>query len=353
MTPEEVPTWLFENDPTRLEMLWRAADLTRQLYVGDEIHLRGLIEVSNVCQRSCAYCGIAACAPNVERYRMTQEDILECADKALEYGFGTVVMQAGEDPGITGEWMADTIRMIKDRTGLAITLSLGERSEADLSAWREAGADRYLLRFETTDEDLYRRIHPSLPGGVSDRLQQLMRMREIGFEIGTGVMVGIPGQTWETLSNDILTFQHFDMDMIGIGPYIPSPGTPLEGPLGEMLMVEAGTQQVPNDPLTTLKALALTRLVCPQTNIPSTTALATLDPNAGRANGLLRGANVIMPNLTQPKYRVLYQIYPGKAGLHETADITTAKIHAQIEALGRRVGQGPGTSPRLLNQDEA
>ena len=352
MTPEEIPYWLLEEDPIRLEMLWRAADLTRQLYVGDEVHLRGLIEVSNICQRSCAYCGIAACAPKVERYRMSQEDILECADKALEYGFGTVVMQAGEDPGITDEWMADTIRKIKARTGLAITLSLGERSEADLQAWREAGADRYLLRFETTDEDLYQRIHPSLPGGVSDRLQQLMRMREIGFEIGTGVMVGIPGQTWETLASDILTFQNYDMDMIGIGPYIPSPGTPLEGPLGEMLMVETGTQQVPNDPLTTLKALALTRLVCPQTNIPSTTALATLDPDSGRANGLLRGANVIMPNLTQPKYRVLYQIYPGKAGLHETADITTAKIRAQIEALGRVVGTGPGTSPRLTQQQE-
>jgi len=352
MTPEEIPQWLFEEDPLRLEMLWRAADLTRQLYVGDEVHLRGLIEVSNICQRSCAYCGIAACAPKVERYRMTQEDILECADKALEYGFGTVVMQAGEDPGITKEWMADTICKIKDRTGLAITLSLGERSDEELQAWREAGADRYLLRFETTDEDLYRRIHPNLPGGASDRIQQLLRMREIGFEIGTGVMVGIPGQTWETLSNDILTFQNYDMDMIGIGPYIPSPGTPLEGPLGEMLMVEAGTQQVPNDPLTTLKALALTRLVCPQTNIPSTTALATVDPSSGRANGLLRGANVIMPNLTQPKYRVLYQIYPGKAGLHETADITTAKIRAQIEGLGRRIGQGPGTSPRITQRYE-
>jgi len=353
MTPEEIPTWLLEDDPIRLEMLWRAADLTRHLYVGDEVHLRGLIEVSNVCQRSCAYCGIAACAPKVERYRMTQEDILECADKALEYGFGTVVMQAGEDPGITGEWMADTIKKIKDRTGLAITLSLGERSEEDLQAWQAAGADRYLLRFETTDEDLYRRIHPNLPGGASNRIQQLLRMREIGFEIGTGVMVGIPGQTWQTLANDIYTFQNYDMDMIGIGPYIPSPGTPLEGPLGEMLMVEAGTQQVPSDPLTTLKALALTRLVCPETNIPSTTALATLDPSSGRANGLSRGANVIMPNLTQPKYRVLYQIYPGKAGLHETADITTAKIRAQIESLGRRVGQGPGTSPRISHRSEA
>jgi len=346
-------TWLRVEEDDDLERLWEAADETRRLNVGEEVHLRGLIEVSNMCVRSCAYCGIAACAPKVERYRMSQEDILECADKALEYGFGTVVMQAGEDPGITGEWMADTIRKIKERTGLAITLSLGERDEADLRAWREAGADRYLLRFETTDPDLYRRIHPSLPGGVSDRIDQLMRMRDLGFEIGTGVMVGLPGQTWETLANDIWTFRDYDMDMIGIGPYIPSPGTPLDGPLGELLQVEAGTEQVPNDPLTTLKALALTRLICPETNIPSTTALATVDPGSGRANGLLRGANVIMPNLTQPKYRVLYQIYPGKAGLHETADITVAKIRSQIEALGRTIGNGPGTSPRITHRQEA
>lgn len=346
-------TWLRVEEDDDLERLWEAADETRRLNVGEEVHLRGLIEVSNMCVRSCAYCGIAACAPKVERYRMSQEDILECADKALEYGFGTVVMQAGEDPGITGQWMADTIRKIKERTGLAITLSLGERDETDLRAWREAGADRYLLRFETTDPDLYRRIHPSLPGGVSDRIDQLMRMRDLGFEIGTGVMVGIPGQTWETLANDIWTFRDYDMDMIGIGPYIPSPGTPLDGPLGELLQVEAGTEQVPNDPLTTLKALALTRLICPETNIPSTTALATVDPGSGRANGLLRGANVIMPNLTQPKYRVLYQIYPGKAGLHETADITVAKIRNQIEALGRTIGNGPGTSPRITHRQEA
>jgi biotin synthase len=311
------------------------------------VHLRGLIEASNHCVRNCAYCGIAACAPKVERYRLTREEILDCADRALEYGFGTVVMQAGEDPGIRGDWMADIILAIKARTGLAITLSLGERDETDLRAWREAGADRYLLRFETTDPELYPLIHPSLPGTLSDRIHQLLRMREIGFEIGTGVMVGIPGQTWATLANDIWTFRDYDMDMIGIGPYLASPGTPLEGPLGGTLRARAGEAQTPSDPLTTLKVLALTRLVCPATNIPSTTALATLDPASGRSDGLLRGANVVMPNLTPPKYRVLYQIYPGKAGLHETADITRAKIEAQIVALGRTVGRGPGTSPRI------
>jgi biotin synthase len=342
MNRDDILDWLLETDPARLADLWAEADAVREAHVGMAVHLRGLIEVSNHCVRRCAYCGIAACAPQVERYRMTGEEILACAQRAKAFGFGTVVLQSGEDPGLTLESMAEVIRTIKARTGLAITLSLGERGEAELRAWKEAGADRYLLRFETTDPELYRAIHPSLPGTVSDRLQQLMLMRDIGFEIGTGVMVGIPGQTWEALAEDIWTFRDYDMDMIGLGPYLPSPGTPLAGELGEVQRRRAGTRQVPNDESTTLKALALTRLLCPETNIPSTTALATLDPAAGRANGLTRGANVVMPNLTPPRYRELYQIYPGKAGLHETADITREKIEAQIHALGRSIGRGPG-----------
>ncbi len=342
MTRDEILGWLLETGPDRLEQLWARADAVRAERVGPAVHLRGLIEVSNHCVRKCAYCGLSACAPRVERYRMSREDILECARRARDFGFGTAVLQGGEDPGLTGPAMAGTIRRIKAETGLAVTLSLGERDDADLRAWREAGADRYLLRFETTDPALYRAIHPSLPGTVSDRIRQLLRMRDLGYEIGTGVMVGIPGQTWDTLADDIWTFRDYDMDMIGVGPYIASPGTPLAGELGEGLARRAGSRQVPADETTTLKAVALTRLLCPETNIPSTTALATIDPGAGRANGLLRGANVVMPNLTQPKYRVLYQIYPGKAGLHETADITREKLEAQIHGLGRTIGRGPG-----------
>jgi biotin synthase len=168
----------------------------------------------------------------------------------------------------------------------------------------------------------------------------------MGYEIGTGVMVGIPGQTWETLGNDIWTFREYDMDMIGIGPYLPSPDTPLAGPLKDDLMAPPD-RQVPNDELTTLKAVALTRLVCPDTNIPSTTALSILEPSAGRAHGLARGANVVMPNLTPPEYRVLYQIYPGKAAVHETADHLAAATVALIRRLGRTVGTGPGGRPRF------
>ncbi len=336
-----IRAWLTETDGAELDRLWRRADDVRHERVGDAVHLRGLVEISNYCVRHCTYCGIAACAGPLPRYRMTKDEILACARQGRGFGFGTVVLQGGEDPGVTGPFVAEVVRAIKDETGAAVTLSLGERSETDLRSWQDAGADRYLLRFETTDPDLYRAIHPSIPGTLSDRLAQLERMRALGFEIGTGVMVGIPGQTWDTLANDIWTFRGYDMDMIGIGPYLPSPRTPLAGPLQDELLAAPG-DQVPNDELTTLKAVALTRLVCPDTNIPSTTALSIMDPAAGRANGLTRGANVIMPNLTPPHYRVLYEIYPGKAAVHETADQLAEHVFRLLASLGRTVGTGPG-----------
>ena len=353
MHRDEILSLLMETDAARLAALWARADAVRRTHVGDAVHLRGLIEVSNICVRHCAYCGIAACAPGVERYRMSQEEVLACAGQARAFDFGTVVLQAGEDPGLTRHWVAETIRAIAQRTGLAITLSLGERPVDDLRTWLDAGADRYLLRFETTDHALYERIHPSFPDAVSDRFAQLRRMRALGFEIGTGIMVGLPGQTWDTLANDVLAFREHDMDMIGLGPYIPSPGTPLHGPLGDALRRQAGTAQVPNDALATLKVLAVTRLICPDTNIPSTTALSTIDPTAGLANGLRCGANVLMPNLTPPRYRALYRIYPGKAGVSVSDAISAAALHAELAALGRFPGTGPGTSPRRSHRASA
>jgi biotin synthase len=338
---DAVRGWLMERDDAVLGRLWQRADEVRRARVGEAVHLRGLIEITNYCVRHCTYCGIAACAGPLARYRMTHDEILACARQGRDFGFGTIVLQGGEDPDLTGVFVEGVVRAIKAETGLAVTLSLGERSLDDLRAWREAGADRYLLRFETTDAALYARIHPSLPGDASDRFAQLRRMREMGYEIGTGVMVGIPGQTWDTLADDIWAFRDYDMDMIGIGPYLPSPRTELGGALGRELSAPPG-DQVPNDERTTVTAMALTRLVCPDTNIPSTTALSILDPAAGRVNGLCRGANVIMPNLTPPQYRILYEIYPGKAGVHETADVLKDQVIGVIGRIGRTVGSGPG-----------
>jgi len=336
-----VKAWLREQDPAALAFLWSEADRVRKARVGDDVHLRGLIEVSSHCIRHCLYCGLRAPARDLDRYRMEAEEIFASAQEAFRLGYGSVVLQAGEDPGLTRDFIAGIVRAIKRDTPLAVALSLGERSDEDLRAWRAAGADRYLLRFETSDPELYRRIHPSLPGVPSDRFAQLERMRSMGYEIGTGVMVGIPGQTWDTLAADILRFRDFDMDMIGVGPFLPSPRTPLGGPEAAAFLA-ASEEQVPNDELTTLKAVALTRLVCPDSNIPSTTALATLDRAQGREFGLMRGANVVMPNVTPVEYRIRYEIYPGKACVNETATACQGCLDGRIRSLGRRLGKGPG-----------
>ncbi len=359
--------WLKEDDPEQLEELWREADQTRRRHVGDAVHLRGLIEISNHCVRQCWYCGLRAENRVLTRYRMTQYEVLVCAEKALAYGYGTVVLQAGEDYGLTREWVAELVRKIKGRTGLAVTLSLGERPEADLVAWREAGADRYLLRFETSDPALYTAIHPPGPrqsaaaSHPSDRIALLLRLRELGYEIGSGIMVGIPGQTYASVANDILLFRDLDLDMIGVGPYIAHPNTPL-GKTAVMSGDPGGAhssakehrraganasrseknEQVPADELMVYKVIALTRLLCPQANIPSTTALATVNKESGRELGLMRGANIVMPNLTSPEYRVLYEIYPNKACINETADMCHSCLRGRIEAIGRIVGTGPG-----------
>lgn len=346
----EIVAWLRETDPGRLADLWQQADLTRQKYVGGEVHLRGLIEISNYCIRLCAYCGLRAPNQDLKRYRMTADEILACAQQAVGFGYGTVVLQAGEDPGLTRDLIADVIRRIKAETLLAVTLSLGERSDEDLVAWRAAGADRYLLRFETSDSTLYNHIHPPRPGTSSDRIAMLRRLRELGYEVGSGVMVGIPGQTYDMLARDIDTFRELNLDMIGVGPYLPHPQTPLGADEPQLALDD---QQVPNNELMTYKTMALTRLACPRANIPSTTALATLNKAQGRELGLVRGANIVMPNLTPPQYRVLYEIYPNKACIRETGEACHACMAARITSLGRDLGTGPGTSPNYRSSAPA
>jgi biotin synthase len=271
---------------------------------------------------------------------MTEAEIVACAHQAREYGYGSVVLQSGEDYGITAERLVGTVRRIKGETSLAVTLSLGERPERDLAAWREAGADRYLLRFETSDPTLYRLIHPSVRGRPSDRLAILRTLKGLGYEAGSGVMVGIPGQSFSSLANDIETFRNLDLDMVGVGPYISHPETPLGK--GKWIRTLPEGMQVPGTELMVYKVVALTRLACPEANIPSTTALATINRKNGRELGLSRGANVVMPNLTPPAYREKYEIYPGKACINETADVCGGCLRHRIEALGRQVGAGPG-----------
>ena len=345
MNEKQIIDWLREEDEQKLETLWREANETRVAHVGDQVHLRGLIEVSNICVRRCSYCGISADNRQIERYRMTEEEIMECVHKAIGFGYGTVVMQAGEDYGITRQWMADIIRRIKAETSLAVTLSLGERPDDDLRAWREAGADRYLIRFETSNRDLYDRIHPPLGDKPSDRFVIMQSLKKLGYEVGSGIMIGIPDQTYEDLARDILAFRELDLDMIGVGPFIPHPETPLG-----QCMPKASANQVPNTEQMTYKVIALTRLVCPEANIPSTTALATLNKADGRELGLLRGANIVMPNLTPPQYRVMYEIYPNKACITETSEACASCLSMRILNIGRSIGSGQGGRRKRVNK---
>jgi len=345
---EDILAWLRERDAGRLDGLWKEADRVRRERVGDDVHLRGLIELSNHCVRSCAYCGLASWEKTLPRYRMTSEEIMAAAHAAESFGCGTVVLQAGEDYGIRAAWMAEAIRRLKAETPLAVTLSLGERAPEELAAWRAAGADRYLLRFETTNRRLYDAIHPPFGDRLSDRLGLLRVLRDLGYEVGGGVMIGLPGQSFEGLANDILAFAALDLDMIGVGPYIPNPGSPLE--TGAVETPDVADEQVPNDELTAYKVVALTRLVCPDANVPSTTALATLNNADGRELGLMRGANVVMPNATPLKYRTLYRIYPAKACLFEEPESFARLLAGRIERMGRRVGKGPGPSLNYLSR---
>lgn len=332
--------WLRESRPARLQALYEWADAVRKEYVGDAVHLRGLIEISSHCARQCMYCGLRRGNRNLARYRMTREEILDCAREAARLGYGTVVMQAGEDGQLDSGWIAEIVRWIKRETPLAVTLSLGERQREELQLWRAAGADRYLLRFETSDKNLYRVIHPPHESGSPDRITLLRLLKHIGYEAGGGVMVGIPGQSYESLASDILTFRALDLDMIGIGPYISHSATPLGS--GELYPGIPPSGQVPNSEEMVYKMLALTRIVCPEANIPSTTALATINKANGRKRGLKAGANVVMPNLTPVKYRRLYEIYPEKACIDESSADCHRCLRGQIHSLGRSVGLGPG-----------
>lgn len=344
MDTHTILNYLKTEDPFILDELWTRADKTRRQHVGDDVHLRGLLEISNHCVRHCAYCGLNADNEDIVRYRMKIDEIVESARLAAEFCYGTVVLQAGEDYAITQQFMCEVIHAIKQHTSLAITLSLGERSYDDLAAWRQAGANRYLLRFETSNRRLFQAIHPSLPSRPADRIHILGQLRKLGYEVGSGVMIGIPGQSYDDLANDILLFGELDLDMIGVGPFIAHPATAMGRTINQRLLDD--DRQVPATELMAYKVVALARIVCPQANIPSTTAIATLNNENGRELGLQRGANVIMPNVTPPHYRQLYQIYPGKACLSETAQQCNACINNRIARIGRTIGTGPGTSPR-------
>ncbi len=317
-----------EEDAPRL---YAAADGVRAAHQGTDVQLRGLIEFSNVCRKNCAYCGLRVANRGADRYRLTPEEIVATARRAEQLGYKTVVLQSGEDRWFTAERMAAIIRAIKAATDLAITLSAGERDRRTYARWREAGADRYLLRIETTDPALFAALHPD--GDLAARQQCLYDLRDLGYQLGTGVMVGLPGQTPDTLAGDVIWMHELGAEMIGVGPFIPHPDTPLCDAAG-------GTVEQ------TLRLVAVLRLVFPYAHLPATTAMGSLHP-LGRERALQAGANVVMPNVTPGAVRPKYAIYPGKICLTDDAEHCRGCITGRIHAIGRTVATDHGHVKRV------
>lgn len=315
---------LLKNDN---ETLFKAADEVRKEFVGDEVHLRALLEFSNICRCNCYYCGLRGENKLAERYRLTKEEIIDLARKAVLYGYRTIVMQSGEDLFFTADYLAEILREIKKLTPTpAITLSIGERTYEEYKILKEAGADRFLLRIETTDRELYKKLHPNMD--FDNRVRCLKDLKKLGYEVGTGSLIGLPDQTLESIADDILFFKEIGADMIGVGPFIPHKETPLKDAKG-------GTFELAR------KVMAIIRLLMPDINIPATTAMETLNPN-GRLIALQSGANVVMPNATEGDYRRKYEIYPGKICVNDSPAQCRGCITSKIEAIGRTISKEQG-----------
>lgn len=317
--------------------LYAAADKIRKRYMGDAIYLRGIIEFSNHCKKNCYYCGIQRTNTDVTRYRIPDEEIIETCKHIEKRGQTTVVLQSGEDAFYTKEKLGTLIAAIRKETNLAITISVGERDEETYRYWKEMGMDRYLLRFETSDKELFAQCHPD--DNLKIRLACLTTLQRIGVQTGSGILIGLPNETYEQLANDILFCTNLTLDMIGVGPFIPHERTPF-----------ANTHN-PFDKEVYFKVIAILRLLNPDAHIPSTTAFDAIDPN-GRNLLLQRGANVFMPNATPKKYRKDYLLYPGKPCVDESADDCSQCVAARILSIGRKIGEGPGHSIKTDTQNK-
>ena len=323
---------LLKSEDRALENLYREADAARRKEMGDEIFIRGIVEFSNICINNCLYCGIRSSNRNVQRYSMTVDEIMEAALSMKKNNLSTIVLQSGEVPDIRDDEIGKIIYRIKKETSLAVTISVGNRKKEIYRYWRDCGMDRYFLRFETCDSELFSRLHPGCT--LKERLTCLDDLHDLGVQTGSGFMIGLPGETLDILAGNILLCRKFDLDMIGIGPYIPHPDTPLKG----------SANAYEDSPEIFFKALSVLRLFNPESHIPATTAFDAVFPGKGRTLALQRGANIFMPNNTPVKYRRNYLLYPGKPGVDEDPDQCLDSAIARIKSLGRSIGKGPGHS---------
>jgi len=313
---------LIEYDESINQDLIKAADAVRREYYGDKVYLRGLIEFTNYCKNDCYYCGIRCDNRKANRYRLSKEEILMACKEGYELGYRTFVLQGGEDGYYTDEIICDIVSSIRNQyEDCAITLSIGERSKSSYKAYFDAGANRYLLRHETADKAHYEKLHPDVMS-LDNRKRCLFDLKEIGYQVGSGFMVGSPYQTTECLVEDIRLLQDLEPDMIGIGPFISHKDTPFKD-------CENGSARL------TLRMISILRLLFPYVLLPSTTALGTISPT-GRELGLQAGANVVMPNLTPVRYRQQYELYDNKICTGEEAAECRGCLEKRIEAAGYR-----------------
>ncbi len=332
LSADEYKLLITERDEESAELLSVKADAVRREHYGTDIYIRGLIEISNICKNDCFYCGIRAGNRNCERYRLDKDEILACCDDGYSLGFRTFVLQGGEDAHFTDEMLCNLVGEIKRRyPDCAVTLSLGERSKESYKALYDAGADRYLLRHETADSEHYSKLHPSAMS-FETRIQCLQNLKDIGYQVGCGFMVGSPYQTVDNLVRDLQFIESFQPDMCGIGPFIPHKDTVF----GDY---ESGTVEL------TCYLLSIIRLICPKVLLPATTALATLDKQ-GREKGILSGANVIMPNLSPEAARARYNLYDGKLATGSEAAENLNRIKESMEKIGYRVVCARGDAKR-------
>ena len=311
------------------ELFARAAE-TKERVFGKTVFLRAVIEFSNHCNKRCQYCGLRAPNRELARYRMDKKTILEAAAVAADNDVGTVVLQSGDDFGYTTKDIGSLVRDIRAQHDVAVTLSVGDRSIEEYAYWRECGADRCLVKLETTCPELYARFR--MGEDFAKRLERVEALRDMGYEVGSGVIVGLPGMNVDTTLEDILYLAKLDLDMVAAGPFIPNPQTPLaEEPVGDIALSHRVT--------------ALLRLLNPGANIPATSALAALDPDSQK-KALLSGCNVVMPSMTPEEHRSDYTIYPGKNLSHATAAASLAAAREAIRSIGLEPSSSKGFSKR-------
>lgn len=334
-TKENIIELLDEKDPNRVQQLYDDAFRTKIDNLGNKVYLRGLVEITNICRKNCLYCGIRRDNPSNDRYEIDIEDVIPAARFAYEQGYGSMVIQGGERHDkkfrdkITS--ILKEVRKISSESPLGITLSLGEQPYEVYKEWFEAGAHRYLLRIESSTQELFEKIHPvDESHSFQTRLTALEDLRRAGYQVGTGVMIGLPFQTLGHLADDLLFFKNFDIDMCGMGPYLEHSQTPLYQ-YKDLLIPKEERLEL------SLKMVAILRLMMPKINIAATTAMQSIDP-AGREKAILAGANVIMPNLTLTEVRGDYSIYENKPGVGEDASITSSSLERMLQNAGIPIG---------------